>query len=230
MNVNCAIGLRTRRTEGRLSIIAGGIFDPGDWENHRSALHHDDFHYRFYHYLSKAGAEAETAFMKEIAAVLAGKSSRLPDAAMKAFKHWPGISSSLWDLFERALREATTDPEAMLARMAITEVGKRDYPESIAVAGRERAERVLAECAARSGELVGKAIEEPRRLVKAIDEFVALFTARSDHPHPSPQGEGGKISGDEVERHVRDFLDNVRRLDRALSDIPRRLRGELGRT
>lgn len=99
--------------------------------------------------------------------------------------------------------------------MALAEIGKWDYPASAAAGVRERAEHVLAECAERNGGLVEKAIEEPRRLVKAMDEFVALFSRTDRH-----------LAIDKSERRVREFLDNCRRLDHALSDIPRRLRRE----
>jgi len=194
-------------------LIIGGVFDPGSWETERAILHHDDYHYRFYHYLSKSGGEAEAAFVREIAAALAGSTRSIPEAAKKAFKHWPGISKSLRDLFDRAPREAITDPEAVLASMVLAEIGKRDYPASAAAVVRERAERVLAECAERGKGLVEKVIEEPKRLVAETDDFVALF-GRADH----------RFAVDEAERRVRQFLDDCRRLDRALSDIPRRLR------
>lgn len=210
--------------------LRGGVFDCGRWERQRATLHHDDYHYRFYHYLSKSDDEGKESFVREIASVLTGVTVKLPDSAEKAFKHWPGISNSLRDLFDRAPRDAIAEPEAALARMAIEEVGKGGFPDSAAAAVRERAESVLAECAERGKGLVEKAIEEPWRLVKVIDEFIALFSARTDYPHPGPlpRGEGGKISEDEAERRVRDFFHNVRQLDRALSDIPRQLRSGSG--
>ena len=211
------------------------------WEAERSRLHHDDYHYRFYHYLGRSGGETEETFVKDIAIVLAGTSGSLPEAAGKAFKHWPRISNSLRDLLKRAPREAPTDPNAVLARMATAEIGKGRYPALVAAIVHERAERVLQESAARFGQPVEMAIEEPRRLVEKMDEFVALFDTGVGHPHlgPLPEGEGmnnkalgpregERTPADEAERRVREFLENCRRLDRALSDIPRRLRGENG--
>lgn len=168
----------------------------------------------------------------EIAAVLEEPSASLPEPAAKAFRNWPTVSVSLHDLFERAPREAFTDPDAALACMTLKEIGRGGYPESAAAVVRERAEHMLTECAKRNRRFVEKAIEEPRRLVKVMDEFVALFNNRMLCPHPSPlpEGEGVKIVADEAERHARDFLDNCRRLDRALSEIPRRLQqGEVAR-
>lgn len=192
----------------------GGSFDKGQWESQRATLHHNDYHYRFYHYLSKSTGETEEAFAKEVAAVLAGMTKRLPESAEKAFKNWRGISKELRDLFNRAPREAVEGPEVALARMALAEIGNGGYPKTAATAVRERAERVLAECTERSGGLVEKTIEEPRRLVKKMDEFIALFSGSRDH----------RLAAGEAERRVREFLGNCRQLDRALSDIPRRLR------
>lgn len=144
--------------------------------------------------------------------MLAGDPRNLPATAKKAFRNWLGISESLRDLFDRAPCEAIVDPESVLARMAIEEIGKCGYPDSITAVVRERAEEVLVQSAKRSGWLVEKAIEEPKRLTKAMDDFVALFNSTHN-----------RFSVNESELRVREFLENCRRLDRVLSDIPRKI-------
>lgn len=177
-------------------------------------LHHNDYHYRFYHYLGNP----DDSFVHDITAVLAGTASTLPEAAGKAFRNWPTISKSLRDLFKRGPREAITAPEAILARMALTEAGKGGYPESVADLVRKRAEEMLAGCEAHSGRPVVAVLAESRRLVNEMDAFVALFDAK--------EGEGVGISADDAEQQVRGFLEHCRKLNRELSAIPSRLRDE----
>lgn len=195
----------------------GSIFDKNTWEDTRSKLHHDDYHYRFYHYLGKSSDDSEMAFVKGVAAVLAGTSRNLPASAEKAFRHWVGISISLIDLFKRAPREAIQDSDALLAHLALVEIGRGEIPASVAANVRERAESAQAKCRERNEGIVEKVIEESRRLVKAMDEFVVL-ASNSNH----------RLPVEESERRVRAFLEDCRRLDRALSDIPRRLHNESG--
>ena len=190
----------------------GGFFSVSSWERARARLHHDDYHYRFYHYLARPLGHALERLVYELALAIMDPSFPLPLPAAKAFRNWPGISAALHDLFECAPREALAEPQAVLARMALEQVESDVFPESVRAVVRERAQRVLAECAKRDKERVEQAIAEPRRLVEAIDEFVALLSADD------------RIAEPEAEQRVHDFLDNCRRLDRALSDIPRRLR------
>ncbi len=213
----------------------GGFFDQGDWEVIRSRLHHNDFHYRFYHYLSQSGGGSEEKLQQEIMVALMKGPTGLPESAAKAFKNWLAISESLHDLFERAPREAITDPDVVLARMALEQIDKAGFLASVMAVVRERAEHVLKECEIRNRELVEKAIEEPKRLVSAMDKFIDLFDTRGGTPHSkgerkNRETENHPLAADDAERSVRVFLDNCRWLDRALSDIPRRLQqGEVAR-
>jgi len=192
----------------------GGSFDKDQWERQRAALHHNDYHYRFYHYLGKSSGESEERLVEDFVVALTRVSRSLPEAVEKAFRHWRAISRSLRDLFSRAPREAIADPESVYARMAIEEVGKRSYPALAAKSVRERAGRNLAERAERSNGLIECAVAEARHLVGEMDEFVSLFDK-----------EGCGMGADEAELRARRFLDNCRRLDRELSEMTRRLRG-----
>lgn len=198
--------------------LPGGVFDDANWDRELSILHHNDFHYRFYHYLSsKSRYEVEEVFMKEIAEMLAGTSKSLPKAAEKAFRHWYGISIHLRILFDRAPYDAISNPDVVLAKMAIGEIGTSSNLDSVTVVVSKRAEELLARSAVRNRELVEKVIAEPKRLVKAMDDFVALFDSTNN-----------RFSVDESKLRIREFLENCRRLDHVLSDIPRRLRNENG--
>lgn len=183
----------------------------------RATLHHNDYHYRFYHYLGGLGGEIEEALVREITASRSQSTGNLLGVGVKAFKHWRAISLSLHELFDRAPREAITDPVAVIARMATEEVKKGNYSVSVENIVRERAERTLARCTERDKGLIDNAIAESKRLLNELDKFVALFDK-----------DDLRLAADEAEQRVREFLDNCRRLDRGLSDIPRRLRESRG--
>ncbi len=189
------------------------------WERERARVHHDDYHYRFYHYLSRSSVESEAKFSEQLIRALGDPAVSVPPPAAKAFNNWPDISAKLRDLFDRAFREALPEPEGELSRLVLERIGMSGLPEPLCSEVRGRAGKMLTESAQRNLEVVEDAIAEPKRLVKEIDEFIALFDSR--HPGTVTGGDRGV---DDAERRVRDFLDNCRRLDRALSDIPHRLR------
>ena len=162
-------------------------------------------------------------FVDELALAMMGSALPPPPPAVKAFRNWPEISAVLHDLFERAPREALPDPEAMLAHMALEQIESDVFPEPIRMEVQKRAEAVLAECVRHKGAEIMAALAEPKRLVQSIDEFVARFNEGKDTSFSSPLPEERDLKHDATER-VRKLLENCRKLDRALSDIPRNLR------
>ena len=99
-------------------ILPGGIFDGAHWEGERKQLHHNDFHYRFFHYLNPLDAERERRLISDFSGVLASGRSHLSVGSARALEHWPLISKSLHALFKRAPFEAIVSPEALLAELA----------------------------------------------------------------------------------------------------------------
>jgi acyl-CoA reductase-like NAD-dependent aldehyde dehydrogenase len=199
--------------------LLGGLFNDGYWESERSRLHHNDYHYRFYHYLSPPSGGAQERFAREMAAALEEVSAEVPASVAKAIKNWPALSARLRDLFDRALREALMEPEAILARMALEEVERANYTQAVTEQVRRQARDVLESCAKRNAAVVQAAIAEPRRLVDALDEFVRLF---------KPDNRRRAFPSEKARQKVEGFLENCRQLDRALSDIPRRLSQRTG--
>lgn len=196
----------------------GGIFD-GDlekdsqWENQRSILHHDDFHHRFYQYFGASGSGAEDVSVKGVSTMLSGHATVLPEAATKAFNHWPKISINLHDLFNRAPVEAIADDTAALARLALSAIEKNHYPTDLAQIVRDKALVILEQSAEVNSERIAAVIDEPMRLLESIDGFIIRV-----------QQPGNALPRTEAEMQVRKFLEWCRQFDRALSDIPVRLR------
>ena len=127
----------------------------------------------------------------------------------KAFTHWPEISSQLHELFECAPQEAVVDAEAALACTALNAIEDGNYPEEIVRKVKERAEGIIVACAERDGERIATTLAEPRRLLMRLDDFIVSF----DRP----------VRQDvlpEMVTRVRAFLDDCRRFDHALSEIP----------
>lgn len=150
--------------------------------------------------------------MKELAAAWTGERLEPPKAAASAFSNWPTISKKLHELFERAPKEAITDPEAALAHMALKEVDDPYYPEEVAAKVRERANASITSCAERDKERIEAALTEPKRLLARLDEFIASV---SEHKNPT--------SMQDAVMHVHRFLDDCHAFDRALSAIPAKL-------
>lgn len=151
--------------------------------------------------------------MKGISRVLSGESTDLPEAATKAFNHWPKISISLHDLFNRAPAEAIADDTAALARLALSAVEETNYPADFAKKVRDEAQAILARSAEMNRKRIEMAIAESVRLLKSIDGFIV----RVRQP-------GNALPRTEAEAQVREFLEWCRQLDRELSAIPVRLR------
>lgn len=172
-------------------------------------LHHDDYHHRFYDFLGAGGER----LVKELAAAWTGERPEPPKAAASAFSNWPTISRKLHELFERAPKEAVTDTETAWAHMALKAVDDPGYPEEIAAKVRKKANAIIVACAARDRERIGAALAEPKRLLVRLDEFVGPVGARKE-----------PASAYDAEMHVRQFLDDCRKFDRALSAIPSKLR------
>lgn len=137
----------------------------------------------------------------------------MPKSAASAFSNWPDISKQLHDLFQRAPEEAVTDPEAAVARMALKAVDDMDYPEKIAAKVRERANAIIASCAARDRELIEAALSEPERLLARLDNFIASIGKKRE-----------PVSAWNAEVHVYEFLDDCHKFGGALSAIPAKLR------
>lgn len=188
--------------------LPGGFFDGTSWEDERRKLHHGDFHYRFYHYLSTSDPGKEDKLVAELSGVLTGGGDPLPAGSGKALRHWPAISRSLHGLFDRAGREAMTFPEALLAELAQGAAAKPACPPPLAAIIRADARQVLVQCAERSRDTIDAALAEPRRLLAALDEFVTLF---QDGAPPV------SLNRLDAERRVREFLDDCRRFDGAVS-------------
>lgn len=200
----------------------GGIFDGAlekneCWEKQRAVLHHNDFHHKFYHYLGASGSSAEDVSVKGISRVLSGESVDLPEAATKAFNHWPKISNNLHDLFRRAPAEAIADDTAALARLALSAVEKNNYPADLAQTVRDEAQEILARSSKANCERIAAAIAEPMRLLESVDSFIMRV-----------QQPGNELARTEAEAQVRKFLEWCRQLDRELSAIPVRLREGAG--
>lgn len=191
----------------------GGFFDEGEWDKRRATLHHNDFHHRFYQYLGASGSSAEDISVKGITAKLSGEATGMPEAAAKAFRHWPKISSNLHDLFNRAPTEATSDDMVALARLALGAVEENHYPAELAQMVRDEAYAVLARSAEANHERIAGAIAEPMRLLESIDGFIRCA-----------QRPGNALQVAEAEAQTRQFLQWCRQLDLALSSIPVRLR------
>lgn len=199
-------------------VLLGGIFDVDlekdeCWEKQRAALHHDDFHHKFYHYLGASGSRTEDVSVKGISAKLSGEAKHMPEAATKAFNHWPKISNNLHDLFKRAPAEAIADDTAALARVALDAMEKTNYPADLAQKVRDEAHVILARSAEVNRERIAVAIAEPMRLLEFIDGFIMRV-----------QQQGNALPRTEAETQVRKFLEWCRQLDRELSAIPVRLR------
>ena len=199
----------------------GGIFSQEVWESARHRIHHNDYHYRFYHYLNASGSGSAEERVGDIAKALVVQSAHLPSPVSKAFKNWPVISVNLHDLFQRAPLEAIAEPDAIIARMAIREVEQAEYPPAVTRKVLEKANQVLETSMIRNREKIERVIAEPRRLVKALDAFVARFSVGDEQAASSR--DQGAIPLAEAERLGREFLQNCRRLDRALSAIPKQL-------
>lgn len=198
--------------------MLGGVFDADlgtedAWGKQRAVLHHDDFHHKFYHYLGASGSGAEDVSVKGVSAMLSGEAMDMPEAATKAFNHWPKISINLHDLFNRAPAEAIADDTAALARLALNAVAKNNYPTDLAQKVRGEAQSILARSAEANRERIASALAEPMRLLESIDGFIMRV-----------QQPGNALPRTEAEAQVRKFLEWCRQLDRALSAIPVRLR------
>lgn len=150
--------------------------------------------------------------MKGISAKLSGELKGLPEAATKAFNHWPKISNNLHDLFNRAPAEAIADDTAALARLALSAVEVNNYPADLAQNVRDEAHAILARSAEANRERIEAAIAEPVRLLEAIDGFIMRV-----------QQPGNVLPRTEAEEQVRKFMEWCRQFDRELSAIPVRL-------
>jgi len=182
---------------------------------------------------------------------------KLPTSVEQAFTNWPEISSQIHDLFFRAPHEAISEPQALLARMALDAVEEPGYPGEVANEVRARANEVIVACAARDKDKIRRALAEPKRLLKQLDGLVASMHAKLNtvhlnhlpHPHSNPplEGEGviimsplteeeGNKGMEEVDikkegmgkweamGQVQNLLDICRHFDKALSDIPAKLK------
>lgn len=145
--------------------------------------------------------------------MLSGETRNLPEAAAKAFNHWPKISDRLHDLFKRAPAEAIADVTAALASLALDAVEENNYPVDLAQKVRDAARMTLARSAGANRERIAAAIAEPMRLLVSLDDFIRRV-----------QRPGNALPRAEAETQVRQFLEWRRQIDRALSAIPVRLR------
>ena len=139
----------------------------------------------------------------------------LPSSVENAFTNWPDISSQLHRLFARAPREAISDPQALLARMALDAIEEDDFPLEVADEVRIKANAIITECAARDKEKIECALAEPQRLLEQLDSLVVSMRAPKE-----PMGKWdamGQVGG---------LLDVCQRLDKALSAIPSKLRSD----
>ena len=142
-------------------------------------------------------------------------SKTLPASVEDAFTNWPGISSQLHRLFARAPREAISDPQALLARMALDAIEENGFPREAADEVRAKANAIIAECAARDEEKIVHVLAEPQRLLEQLDGLVVSMRAPKE-----PMGKWdamGQVGG---------LLDVCQRLDKALSAIPSKLRSD----
>lgn len=155
----------------------------------------------------------EDVSMKGISAMLSGEATNLPEAATKAFNHWPTISKKLHDLFNRAPSEAIVDGAAVLARLALCAVEENNYHADLAQNVRDEAHTILARSAEANRERIAAAIAEPMCLLESIDDFIMRV-----------QRPGNVLPRTEAEAQVSNFLEWCRQLDRELSAIPVRLR------
>lgn len=190
-----------------LKLSSRSSFDsPSFWENDRSKLHHNDFHHGFYHYLGAGETQNQKSTM--MADVLSGRTAALTVGVARAIEHWPGISAMFHDLFNRAGSEAITDPTAALAQMAMKQMDSGSYPPDIVAEVKSRAQEVIITCSVRDQALIASAIEEPKRLLVQIDEFVSLFAERHQ---PIPIAE--------AELKAQTFMDNCRKFDLSVTAI-----------
>lgn len=145
-------------------------------------------------------------------AFMAG-SGILPPAVSQALANWTAISQQLLDLFARAPREALVDPQALLAQLALEAIEGGGFPRDLAAEIRNRANEIIAECAARDGKKIEQALLEPKELLGKLDRLiVSLHEEKGPMDKWAAMGLAGNL------------LDVCQRFDKSFSAIPSRLR------